>query len=321
LIGKEKLKNSEFDFLKIEPLEYKLNKENIFKESSFIKISQKSLNPNSWSFNNKTRSDLINKILIHKTIANQYGKCYYGIKTGFNEAFIIDKYKKLELEKGCIIALELIKPFLEGKDLKKWTTPEIEKWIIFTRRGTDIDKFSSIKDHLEKYKDRLIPKTKSSDKTGRKPGSYKWFEIQDSVDYYNLFEESKIVWPNLQNKNKFLFDQEGRYINAPGVIFPTKEKYLLALLNSSLVWYFLTTICVVRSGGFIEVKPQYFEQIPIPEITDEIKTVLIDKVDKIIAFKKTDPAADTSALESEIDRLVYELYGLTEEEIRIVEER
>jgi len=319
LICKVKPNKNELDTLKIEPGEYNLYRENIFEQSSFIKISQQSLDPNYWNFNNKIKSGLLNKILIHKPIVTQYGKCYYGIKTGFNEAFIISKIQKAEFEKGSNSNAELIKPFLEGKDLKKWFTPKIEKWLIFTRRGTDIEKYSSIKYHLEKYKDQLTPKKNPSDKIGRKPGSYKWFEIQDSVDYYKFFEGSKIVWPNLQNKNKFLFDQEGRYINAPGVIFPTKDKFLLAFLNSSLVWYFLKNICVIRTGGFIEVKPQYFEQIPIPEISDEIKSVLSDKVDQLICLKESDPAADMRDLESEIDRLVYELYGLTEEEIRIVE--
>jgi adenine-specific DNA-methyltransferase len=319
LISKEKSNESGFDFLKIHPIEYNISKENIFNESYFIRLFQKNLDSNAWSFNNKIEFDLYNKILDHKTIQEQYGRCYRGIVTGFNEAFIIDKPKKEELEKGNPLNSELLKPFLEGKDLKKWTTPEIDKWIIFTRRGTDIEKYSSIKCHLEEYKDQLTPKIKSSDKIGRKPGSYKWFEIQDSVDYYKFFEQSKIVWPNLQNKSKFLYDQDGRYINAPGVIFPTNEKYLLAFLNSSIVWYFLTNICVIRSGGFIEVKPQYFEQIPIPEISEDIKSILTDKVDHIIVLKKSDPTFNTSTLEAEIDRLVYELYGLTEEEIRIVE--
>ena len=319
LISKEKSNESSFDFLKINPIEYNISKENIFNESYFIRLFQKNLDSNAWSFNNKTEFDLYNKILKHKTIQEQYGRCYRGIVTGFNEAFIIDKTKKEELEKGNPLNSELLKPFLEGKDLKKWTTSEIEKWLIFTRRGTDIEKYSSIKGHLEEYKDQLTPKIRSSDKIGRKPGLYKWFEIQDSVDYYRFFEAAKIVWPNLQNKNKFLYDPDGRYINAPGVIFPTNERYLLAFLNSSIVWYFLTNICVIRNGGFLEVKPQYFEQIPIPEISDEIKSILTDKVDQIIALKKSDPVADTSSLEAEIDRLVYELYGLIQEEIQIIE--
>ncbi len=100
--------------------------------------------------------------------------------------------------------------------------------------------------------------------------------------YYDLFEKPKIVFPNLQNSNKFSFDETSAYINAPAVILPTNDKFLLAVLNSKLIWYFLTNICVVRSGGYIEVKPQYFEQIPIPEINN--KEALNSKTEIIIAL-------------------------------------
>ncbi|MCF8366664.1 MAG: hypothetical protein K9H16_12825, partial [Bacteroidales bacterium] len=89
--------------------------------------------------------------------------------------------------------------------------------------------------------------------------------------------------PNLQNTNKFAFDESGAYINAPAVILPTNDKFITAILNSKLVWYFLTSICVVRNGGYIEVKPQYFEQIPIPEISEEKKQELQNITNQIIS--------------------------------------
>lgn len=89
-----------------------------------------------------------------------------------------------------------------------------------------------------------------------------WWELR-ACDYYPLFEHEKIVWPNLQDSNKFSYDNEGFYINAPAVILPTNNKAVLCLLNSKLAWYFFKDICVIRSGGFIEMKPQYFEQFPV----------------------------------------------------------
>lgn len=117
---------------------------------------------------------------------------------------------------------------------------------------------------------------------GRKAGAYKWFEIQDSVDYYKLFEEPKITWANLQSGNKFSFDNDKYYINAPSVILPSNNKALLCIVNSKLIWEFLKSICVVRSGGYIEVKPQYFEQIPIPKIDN--KEALEAKADSVITL-------------------------------------
>jgi hypothetical protein len=135
---------------------------------------------------------------------------------------------------------------------------------------------------LETYRERLTPRNSLEIKIGRKPGPYEWFEIQDTVDYYEKFEEPKITWPNLQSESKFCIDQKGYYINAPSVILPVGNKTLLCIINSKLIWFFLKSICVVRSGGYIEVKPQYFEQIPIPELKNEDE--FEKKADRMIAL-------------------------------------
>lgn len=216
-------------------------------------------------------------------------------------------------------------------------------------------------------------------------GDFYW-ELRNCA-YYDLFEKPKVVFPNLQNSNKFAFEETGAYINAPAVILPTNDRFLIAILNSKLVWYFLTNICVVRNGGYIEVKPQYFEQIPIPDISEEHKKQLAQLTIEIISktaekqklqfkfgkllsskyselkqtkklgnwfkldfneFKKElskqkikfslseesewieyfdeqsknhkSITTSISKIEKGIDQIVYELYGLSEEEIRIVEE-
>jgi type II restriction/modification system DNA methylase subunit YeeA len=317
IANNEKPENNLFLFYKLSQEDF-LNKTLPNSKAAYSKIAQSSLISSTWNFLSNSETNILAKLNSFKTVRQLIGKSFYGIKTGFNEAFIITQQ-----EKDLIISQSpndetLIKPFFEGKDLKKWYSKDVEKYILFTRRGTDIDKYPGIKDWLNKYKAELTPRNDPSLTTGRKKGPYKWFEIQDSVDYYPLFEKSKIVWPNLQSANKFSLSQEGHYINAPAVIFPSSDKSLLAILNSKLIWYFLKTLCVVRSGGFIEVKPQYFEQIPIPEYSS-VETELIGKVDLILEAKKANPKTDTSMLEKEIDQLVYALYGLTEEEIAIVE--
>ena len=117
--------------------------------------------------------------------------------------------------------------------------------------------------HLEPFQERAIKRYDKGEQ---------WWELRNCA-YYDLFEQSKIIFPNLQNSNKFAFDDTGVYLNAPAVFLPTNDKSLLAILNSKVVWHFLKSICVIRSGGYIEVKPQYFEQIPVPHIDDNTKTV------------------------------------------------
>ncbi len=352
-----------------------------------VSVKQASLEKGNWNFNSNQSVNLIEHLKQNKTVKDIYGKSNRGIVTGFNEAFIVDSAFKQNIENRSKKDAEIIKPLLEGKDLEKWSIPDIDKQIVFSRRGIAIDQFTVIKEHFEKYRDRLTPRTSLKQTIGRKPGSYKWFEIQDSVDYYKNFEKPKVVFPNLQNSNKFAYDETGTYINAPAVILPTNDKFLVSILNSKLVWYFLTNICVVRSGGYIEVKPQYFEQIPIPDISEnhqneltkltnelisktaetqkikaEFNKLLLSKFSELKPTKKIDNwfrlgfnefkkelekqkikfsiseesdwleyfeeqikkhqsiSTAISNLEKEVDQLVYQLYDLTEEEIKIVEE-
>jgi hypothetical protein len=100
---------------------------------------------------------------------------------------------------------------------------------------------------------------------------------------------------------------------------PSNNKALLAVLNSKVVWYFLKSICVIRSGGYIEVKPQYFEQIPIPNIEAKTQTELTELTEKAIREKNNNQQADIATIETQIDQLVYKLYDLTDEEIAIIE--
>ncbi len=249
-------------------------------------VLQNSLEDTNWTFKSNEANIVLAKIQKHKSIRETFGKCYRGIVTGFNDAFIISKIEKDIIIKESFSDEEIIKPFYEGKDLEKWNTTEIDKFIIFTKRGIEIEKYPGVKNWLSKYKSKLEPRNSPEQKEGRKAGKYKWFEIQDSVEYYKLFESDKIIWSNLQNSNRFSYEDKSYYINAPSVIFPSNNKALLAILNSKLVWYYLASICVVRSGGYIEVKPQYFEQIPIPDIDLSSNQPLTPKVNEIIELTK-----------------------------------
>jgi len=141
----------------------------------------------------------------------------YGIKTGFNEAFIIDRAKRDELLKNCPEAVEIIRPILKGRNIKKYVAEFDELYIIFTRRGIDIDLYPAVKEHLLQYYDRLKPK-EENDLIGRKPGSYKWFEIQDNVAYFEDFNKEKITWIELSDIPKFSYDNENYFVEATAFI-------------------------------------------------------------------------------------------------------
>jgi len=348
-------------------------------------VSQNSLNKENWSFKSNRAVGLVYKLQKNKTIREIYGKSFRGILTGLNEAFIIPKTYQVGKH---------VKPIFEGKELEKWSIPDsAQQLILFESKwtkenyGADITETSAL-EHIKKDFPELMYHILLLEERARQrfdQGDFFW-ELRNCA-YYDLFEKPKIVFPNLQNSNKFAFDESGTYINAPAVILPANDKFITAILNSKLVWYFLTSICVVRNGGYIEVKPQYFEQIPIPEISGQrkhelqsitnqiisktsekqkvqsqflkllkskfadlkinkklqnwheldfkdflkelqkakIKLSLSEEADWMNYFNEQKEKAQTLKSEiektdKEIDRMVYELYDLTDEEIKIVEE-
>ena len=315
LIAERSQEKSSFQYLKFNKEDFK-NKDLMYDENNFSPIQQASLKPAAWNFSNLTEAAILQKIEQHKRLFDLYGKCYYGVKTALNEAFVTNK------ELGNSTHL---KPVYDGKDLKKWVAPNHTKQMIVFENKSTKKKFGALeeKDALIKMQEEhpeifkhLLPFENAAKKRFDK-GDY-WWELRNCA-YYDLFSKPKIIFPNLQNSNKFAFNENGIYLNAPAVFLPTNDKYLLAILNSKVVWHFLTSICVVRSGGFIEVKPQYFEQIPIPDIPDVEKKPFIELTEEILALKKQNLNADTSPLEKQIDQLAYKVYNLAKEEIEIVE--
>ncbi|MEI6900662.1 MAG: TaqI-like C-terminal specificity domain-containing protein, partial [Bacteroidota bacterium] len=280
-----------FGYLKIEANTFH-DKENLFLKENFIQLNQDSLTDDGWNFRDHSSSGILTLLLKNKSLKEVYGKCYYGVKTALNEAFIINK--KLSDNEELMLVYE-------GKDIKKWKTPSPFKWmIVFKSKSTKL-RFGDLSEENAKEKmsieypeifNHLLPFEEKAKQRFDK-GEF-WWELRNCA-YYDLFNQPKIIFPNLQNSNKFAFDESGSFINAPAVFLPTSDKHLLGILNSKLIWYFLTSICVVRNGGFIEVKPQYFEQIPIPEMSESEIMLLSDKVQEILIVKKFNPLADTSA--------------------------
>ncbi|MEX1122720.1 MAG: TaqI-like C-terminal specificity domain-containing protein, partial [Balneolales bacterium] len=306
---------NDFKYLKVDESVYS-EKENLSDNSLFVYLPQKTLRLDVWSFKNHTEAELLLRLGKFKSLGSRYGKSYRGIITGLNEAFVIN---------NMICENSVLKPVYDGKDLKKWSSPPPSKWMIVIESKSTKQSFGELdevaaKEKMQEVYPEIFAHLEPHELNAKKrydKGNY-WWELRNCA-YYDLFAKPKIVFPNLQNSNKFAFDDTGTYLNAPSVFLSTEDKALLGILNSKLIWYYLTSICVVRNGGYIEVKPQYFEQIPIPDISDDLKDLLTGKVNLILAASKNDPGVDASTLEKEIDQLVYGLYGLSEEEIGVVE--
>lgn len=294
-------------------------------------IPHERLSEEAWSLNTDAEAAVFSKILRSGRPLSEFlgGRIYYGIKTGLNEAFVINTADKDRLIASDRRSAELIKPLLGGEDIRRWVFKQQDQWLIFTRRGVDIDQYPAIKRHLSRWKAELTPKESKDDKLGRKPGSYAWFEIQDDVAYHEIFDGPKIVYPDIAKYPRFSLDHSGHYLANTAYCLGSASKYLLGVLNSRLFWFTISNISIpfgIRAGKYrYRLIYQYMEKVPIRVINqadqaDKAAHDAIEQlVDQVLAAKRVDDVARVQALEADIDACVYALYGLSPAEIAIIE--
>jgi len=206
------------------------------------------------------------------------GGMYRGVLTGLNEAFIVNQTTRDRLVKEDQNCAAIIKPVLRGEDLRPWYQENEGRWLIFTRRGIDINIYPTILTYLQQFREQLEPRPNDwSDKVpwnGRKPGPYKWYEIQDSIEYYAEFEKTKIIFPDIAKKPRFSWSDPGVYLGNTAYCIPTESYALLAILSSRTLWYVLSQTSQPlgeRAGSLIyRLFRQYMERLPIPSLSDEL---------------------------------------------------
>ena len=242
---------------------------------------------------------------------------YRGILTGYNDAFIIDEDTKSRLLKNDIKSQEIISPIIRGRDLKPYSIEFDNKYLIATypAKNVNIDNYPAVKKYLESFGKRL---EQSGEKGSRKKTNNKWFELQDTTAYYKEFEKEKIFCKAIGFNLAFSIGEPNLVISAPSSFFVSKKnKYFVGILNSSLIRYFIYNYSDKTGAGDIMLNVQSLEKIPIPEPDKDTESKLVGLVDSIIQLKKENK--DTSEIEAEVDKIVYSLYGLSDEEIKIIE--
>ncbi|GAA9616178.1 class I SAM-dependent DNA methyltransferase [Helicobacter pylori] len=312
---------------------------NDLKSSHSLLMRQNALSTESFIFADSTLLDLRDKMESVGTPLKDWDiQINYGIKTGANEAFIITTEKrdailnacKTQEERKCTEAL--IKPILRGKDIKRYSYEWAGEWLINTHNGytsnlkfkippIDIEKYSATKAHLDSHYDTIITRSDQGDTP---------YHLRNCA-YLEDFEKEKIVYGEIVQEPRFYLDNgecELGYFYAEATSFIlTGEhlRYLLGMLHSKLITFAFKTF--YAGGGLGEsgyrYKKAFIERLPIPKITpqnQELAHKITDGAKAILEAKEKDPKANTQELEKEIDALVYQLYNLTDEEIKIIEE-
>ncbi|MGL2553665.1 DUF7149 domain-containing protein [Helicobacter pylori] len=322
------------------------NDKDDLKNTPYLSMKQNALSTESFIFANATLLDLRDKIESVGTPLKDWDiQINYGIKTGANEAFIIPTEKRDAILKNCDDTQkdergmserertkELIKPILRGKDIKRYSYEWADLWVINTHNGytsalkskippIDIEKYPATKVHLDSHYDTIATRSDQGDTP---------YHLRNCA-YLEDFEKEKIVYGEIVQEPRFYLDNgecELGYFYAEATSFIlTGEhlRYLLGMLHSKLITFAFKTF--YAGGGLGEsgyrYKKAFIERLPIPQITpknQELARKITDCAERILKSKEEDPKANTQGLEKEIDALVYQLYNLTDEEIKIIEE-
>ena len=308
-----------------------------------IKVNTHELSPEGWSLSDTRIQALLSKIKSKGVPLREYvdGKIFYGIKTGLNEAFVIDKETREQLIKKDPKSVEVLKPLLAGRDIKRYQTPVNDKYLILFPKGFTIksnlpkdnpnysvyeppprygdmpydkawnwirDTYPAIARHLAAFRDKAEARYDKGDF---------WWELR-ACDYYDEFEKPKIIYPNICRQPEFTLDENFGYTNQKCFIITHFTHTFLGILNSKLFFFLFKSILPKLRGDFYEPSYVYFKDFPIVEKESSEIDILTRSC---LSLKKQNPSSDTTELENRIDQLVYKLYDLTEEEIEIVERK
>lgn len=329
LTRKMKSATQEFLYAPIKRLDYYSLDEEV--KSIGLGLNETVLRDGNWLLTNTNQQSLVEKMRQIGVSFDKYtqGKVYYGIKTGYDAAFIIDLSTQNRIISQDPFCVDLIKPYVIGDDLRNYQVNFKERYLILIPKGwtnknsgKSKDKWIWFQNAYPAIANHLIHHENAAKKRTDQ-GDY-WWELR-ACSYYDLFECPKLVYPEIARESRFAFDDKGFYCNKTTFMVPQKDLYLLGILNSKLSWLFLKSTCSVlgdpEKGGRLLLQYSYLKHLPIPLPELDQRNKITELVEKILVAKQANPLTDVSKFEAEIDNLVYRLYGLTENEITIIKNK
>lgn len=282
-------------------------------------MPQASLSPASWQMEPQAERDLLARLRKDTKPLEEWceGRFYYGIKTGLNDAFEISGVRKAELIAEDPKSAEVIKPYLRGRDVKRWVPNQADKWLIFmpwhfplhddpSINGASEEaevqlklQYPAIYKHLSAYREKL--KERAQSEVGVR---YEWYALQrHRPTYWHEFANSKVVIPAIENQCSYAVDRSGYFGNDKTSMAVTdRPEFLAGILNSSVSWWITKQEFSSKQGGYYEFKPMYVGKIPIPNASDSQQVAVTLISSAIIA------GAERPRLESLLNAFVYELF-------------
>jgi hypothetical protein len=296
----------------------------------------------SWKLSsNKSSSDVLDKFSEMPKLKTFLNCISQGTVTVGDDIFVMEGHFEGdsfigfsdEIKKEINIEKTIMKPLLKGEDVKRYSPSECTHYIIYPHHEVN----GKTIPYTESEMQSLFPKTYSylvlfKDKLIQKKIRYKtnptyWYSLHRSREI-SMFENRKIITPEISMGCNMTLDAKGLYHNTQIYTILPSYNYvkfiacLLGILNSKIFWFYISNTGTVLRGGFFRFKTKYLEDFPIPMLNDIPQKHIEDLeglVNTILKIKRTDILADTTIYENEIDKIVYKLYGLTYDEVKIVD--
>ncbi|CAD5910943.1 Eco57I restriction-modification methylase domain-containing protein [Planktothrix agardhii] len=214
----------------------------------------------SWSLERPDVEELMKKIQRVGIPLKDFAgvKPLYGIKTGLNEAFLIDEETKNKIVQADPKSAEIIKPYLRGQDIKRWSPEWQNLWMIYTNSEVDINFYPSVKQHLSQYKDKLE----------KRASKQVWWQIEASPTYYQKFLDPKLIVQRIAFYPRVAFDNQGLFINDSALIIPSDNYWILGCLNSPANWYLSFRYLPHKKDEALAMDIPYVQNFPIAPLTN-----------------------------------------------------
>jgi hypothetical protein len=297
-------------------------------------VPQRELTPDGWRLESRATNDLLDKLRRAGQPLGEYvrNRFYYGLKTGLNEAFVVDRKTRDRLIAEHCSSVEVLKPFLRGRDVKRWTVNPPDLWLLFVpwhfplhhdqsivgasaKAESEFKKrFPAIYEHLLGYKDQLIERNAAE--TGVR---YEWYALQRwGSEYWQEFDRPKILYQEIATNQAFGWDDRCHFTNNKTFLIPDASHFLLGVLNSRPCWWFLSQVAQKMVGGALAMQTPYVGQIPVPSASRTIESQISAIIGDILERKKNDIDSFVDDLDLLNDGHVAHLYGLSEDEFRSI---
>jgi N-6 DNA Methylase/TaqI-like C-terminal specificity domain len=270
---------------------------------------QNALGNGSWELENSALRALRHKLVTGKpTLKQVYSSPYRGILTGRNKAFVIDRATRDRLIAEDPKSAEVLKPWLEGKDIKKWRAESRDLWVILFKKGATIARYGKGTEaqnweRLQADYPAICKHLADGEQACRKrtdQGDY-WWELR-ACEYYDAFEAPKITYLDMSMSRSFLIDRNASYCANTVYFLPTDDRFALALLNSPIGWFVWEGLSTMALGGVRRLFTYHLDKTPIPQASDTQKAELAS-----LAEAAQSAAEQRYALQQSITRRIPDL--------------